>query len=46
MVEAAGNDGAIYEYAYLVAEGIAEDFFGIGGMLKVGPLEHIIILDV
>ena len=45
MVKTARHNGAVDKHAYLVAQSITEHLLhGMGVMLKVGPLEHVVVL--
>lgn len=47
VIEATGHDGAIDQDADLVAQGVAEGLrFVVLGMLLVGPLEHLVVLQI
>ena len=46
MVETARHNGTVDEHANLIAQGVAEYLLlVVSGVLKVGPLEHIVVLD-
>ena len=46
MVETARHNGTVDEHANLIAQGVAEHLLlVVGSMLKVGPFEHIVVLD-
>lgn len=47
MVETARHNSAVDEHTNLIAQGVAEHLLlVVSGVLKVGPLEHVIVLDV
>ena len=47
VVETARHNRSVYQYANLIAQGVAEHFLlGSGGALQVGPFEHVVVLDV
>lgn len=47
MVETARHNSAVDEHTNLIAQGVAEHLLlVVSGVLKVWPLEHVIVLDV
>lgn len=46
MIETARHNGTINEHANLIAQGVAEHLLlVVSGVLKIGPFEHIVVLD-